>query len=68
MTNSTTGIPSVLTLSPTGDSTELSGTIQDGVGGVSLVMNGTGTREFLPEAEFLQRPDRDQRRYTDCGP
>ena len=36
--------PAVLTLSATGGSTTFSGTIQDGAGGVSLVMSGSGTQ------------------------
>ena len=42
--NSSTGIASVLTLSATGGSTTFSGTIQDGAGGLSLVMSGSGTQ------------------------
>ena len=44
--NSNTGVPSVLTLSPTGGSTTFSGTILGGgtIGTIGLVMNGTGTQ------------------------
>ena len=43
VTNSS-GAPATLTLAPTdGGSTAFSGTIQDGVGGVSLIVSGNGT-------------------------
>ena len=45
VTNGATGVAAILTLSPSGGaSSTFSGTIQDGAGGVSLVMSGNGTQ------------------------